>query len=521
MGTYLEDYLESIYMLPSEVKRNFELMRELDKATSGILDELRECQAEYLREARERVRVRCTDTSLPEPTEEELRALVEQENVVDVDIPPDGEVVVTSLLSNLKSKRHLVIQKMDEKVAIASQSYDLIDHHIRRLDNDLANYTALLKSNGEYEDEKVVVKKPSAAVAVAAPPAPAPATNKKATVPAATVKKSSSSNRKRNASEAQLEVIPEATVVTAPTHIGLEDLPIDPNEPLYCHCRRVSYGQMIGCDNEDCKYEWFHFDCVGLTEQPAVFFLHFFDLVTLPFWINWGGKMMYDGTSSTINAALSAISLNPTGRGSGSALMLQPAVRTAKKSHLDRSIGRGKNEVSESAFSFLFCEMVQYYQRRVENISDLERLLESAGYGVGVRVLELLSYRDVNGNIARDKLRRETRLINMLQFVVSICWKTLFGKPADALERSTENENEYMIHELDPLTNKFISVPVDMGQLNCAAYIAGAIRGILDSAGFYSQVEAHTVEMGNGLPDKTVFLVKFDERVMKREKLLS
>ncbi|OQR86897.1 trafficking protein particle complex subunit [Achlya hypogyna] len=227
--------------------------------------------------------------------------------------------------------------------------------------------------------------------------------------------------------------------------------------------------------------------------------------------------MMYEGANTTINAAFSAMTL--TGRGSGTSLMMQPTGR--KKSHLDRPIGRGKTEVSESAFSFLFCEMVQYYQRRVENISDLERLLDTAGYGVGVRVLELLSYRDVNGNIARDKLRRETRLLHMLQFVVSVCWKTLFGKAADALERSTENENEYMIHELDPLTNKFISVPVDMGQLNCAAYIAGVIRGILDSAGFYSQVEAHTVEVGNGQPDKTVFLVKFDDRVMKREKMLS
>lgn len=48
-----------------------------------------------------------------------------------------------------------------------------------------------------------------------------------------------------------------------------EDLPIDPNEPIYCDCRRVSYGQMVGCDNDDCKYEWFHFECVGLTDQPT------------------------------------------------------------------------------------------------------------------------------------------------------------------------------------------------------------------------------------------------------------
>ena len=31
MGTYVEDCLESMYMLPSEIKRNFELMRDLDK----------------------------------------------------------------------------------------------------------------------------------------------------------------------------------------------------------------------------------------------------------------------------------------------------------------------------------------------------------------------------------------------------------------------------------------------------------------------------------------------------------
>lgn len=38
------------------------------------------------------------------------------------------------------------------------------------------------------------------------------------------------------------------------------------DETLYCFCRQVSYGDMIGCDNDDCKFEWFHYDCVGVTE---------------------------------------------------------------------------------------------------------------------------------------------------------------------------------------------------------------------------------------------------------------
>lgn len=105
---------------------------------------------------------------------------------------------------------------------------------------------------------------------------------------------------------------------------------------------------------------------------------------------------------------------------------------------------------------------------------------------------------------------------------MSTCWKALFGKPADALERSTENEDEYMIHELEPLTNKFISVPPDLGQLDCAAYIAGIVRGVLTSSGFPAQVSAHTVEAANnGQRDKTVFLVKFDESVMRRERMLT
>jgi len=46
------------------------------------------------------------------------------------------------------------------------------------------------------------------------------------------------------------------------------DMPVDPNEPTYCLCHQVSYGEMIGCDNQDCPIEWFHFGCVNLTTKP-------------------------------------------------------------------------------------------------------------------------------------------------------------------------------------------------------------------------------------------------------------
>lgn len=42
----------------------------------------------------------------------------------------------------------------------------------------------------------------------------------------------------------------------------------DPDEIRYCVCRNISYGNMVGCDNEVCVIEWFHFDCVGLKAKP-------------------------------------------------------------------------------------------------------------------------------------------------------------------------------------------------------------------------------------------------------------
>ncbi|KAK0646606.1 hypothetical protein B0T16DRAFT_413852 [Cercophora newfieldiana] len=44
---------------------------------------------------------------------------------------------------------------------------------------------------------------------------------------------------------------------------------IDPDEARYCSCNRVSFGVMIQCDNDNCKQEWFHLECVGLQEIPA------------------------------------------------------------------------------------------------------------------------------------------------------------------------------------------------------------------------------------------------------------
>ncbi|KAI9293379.1 hypothetical protein K502DRAFT_293802, partial [Neoconidiobolus thromboides FSU 785] len=40
------------------------------------------------------------------------------------------------------------------------------------------------------------------------------------------------------------------------------------DDRLYCFCSRESFGDMVGCDGENCPHEWFHYECVGLTEPP-------------------------------------------------------------------------------------------------------------------------------------------------------------------------------------------------------------------------------------------------------------
>jgi hypothetical protein len=47
-----------------------------------------------------------------------------------------------------------------------------------------------------------------------------------------------------------------------------DDVEIDADEPTYCYCNGVSYGEMVACDADGCEKEWFHLECVGLKVAP-------------------------------------------------------------------------------------------------------------------------------------------------------------------------------------------------------------------------------------------------------------
>lgn len=144
--------------------------------------------------------------------------------------------------------------------------------------------------------------------------------------------------------------------------------------------------------------------------------------------------------------------------------------------------------------------------------------LNVQGHPIGLRLVDLLLYREP----ARSQLR-PLSIIALLHLIKQNVWQHLFGRQADRLEKSNnpDTPDEYMIIDNEPLVNQYISVPREMSQLNCAAFVAGVVEGVCDGAHFPASVTAHTVAEGDMWPGKTVFLVKFRPEVVEREGFLT
>lgn len=177
-----------------------------------------------------------------------------------------------------------------------------------------------------------------------------------------------------------------------------------------------------------------------------------------------------------------------------------------KTSILDKSLSKGRGEVSLSCFALLFSELVQYCQNRVYTVPELQNKLAKMGQEVGLKLIDLYFVRE-------KSCKRETKLLNMLLFIKTTLWKGLFGREADKLEHANDDERIYYLIEKEPLVNKFISVPKDKGSLNCAIFIAGIIEAILNSCGFTAKVTAHWHK-------GTTYMLQFDEAIIARDKQL-
>ena len=139
-----------------------------------------------------------------------------------------------SFLSDLKKS----VAVADEKVALAQQCYDLVEQHIARLDKDLRVFDNAL---AEKEAQVAIAK------GLVVPP------------------KAVGNDGQGGLSNAINNVVqPTQAGTAAVAHLS------DLNEQKFCVCNRVSFGEMIACENEECAIEWFHFACVGLSTDAKI-----------------------------------------------------------------------------------------------------------------------------------------------------------------------------------------------------------------------------------------------------------
>lgn len=236
-GVFVDDYLEYSSSLPAELQRLLSTMRELDDRSQTMISQTKE-QTNYC---------------LSFPSQHSKKATPDQEEMVD------------KLRKEIETNHENALSLCTEKVLLAQQAYDLIDSHLKRLDEDLNQYAEDLKQEGKIPPDEPVIL----------PPASMRDERRKAFFSTPQGKRLDMRfDRDRDwerDGDRDSELMPPPgshKKKSIPAPMDGEDQPIDPNEPTYCICGQVSFGDMIACDNENCEGgEWFHYQCVGLSSE--------------------------------------------------------------------------------------------------------------------------------------------------------------------------------------------------------------------------------------------------------------
>lgn len=180
----------------------------------------------------------------------------------------------------------------------------------------------------------------------------------------------------------------------------------------------------------------------------------------------------------------------------------------------DKSL-RIKKEIPVDSFLFLFSEIVHHCIKT--NPQDIERQLEEIGYPLGARFLELITLRDYNS-------KKEIKVENFLFYITGTVWPVVFNKNKCVIERHTEKDYIYMIKEENSLCNRYACLQRGVKNINCSAFTAGIIEGMLNAAGFPARVTAlfESEDTRNEKNvEKTVYLIHFAHEVIDRMKELT
>ena len=167
--TYLEGLIESLGTLPAEMRRNLELMKDMDGSCSELMEETMRLQQEYLQAVEGKMnKLEVVDGKgvrvLSQPrhgTEQKDEEDDDDESMEDTDLPvviPTTEELLAYVhdgptLAKIESLREDALQQAEEKVEIANQTLELVDNLCRKLDTDLKEMErSLLPRNSGAND---------------------------------------------------------------------------------------------------------------------------------------------------------------------------------------------------------------------------------------------------------------------------------------------------------------------------------------------------------------------------------
>lgn len=145
--TYLEAFIEGLSTLPNDVKRNMELIRDLDKTAATQAAKMRKLQQEYIYAAEQKMAgievVREGTVVLGLREAEHLEPMFPStDELMDFINANEDDASRYKLIKALQDE---CLQKADEKVAVAKQAMELIDAKVQRLDHDLSAMETLLQ----------------------------------------------------------------------------------------------------------------------------------------------------------------------------------------------------------------------------------------------------------------------------------------------------------------------------------------------------------------------------------------
>ena len=142
--TYLEAFIEGLSTLPNDVKRNMELIRDLDKTAAASAAKKRKLQQEYIYQAEQKMATVQVVQGGPDGTT--VLGLREADHLEPM-FPSTAELFdfinttddgMAAKYKEIKALQDECLQKADEKVAVAKQAMELIDAKVQRLDHDLS-----------------------------------------------------------------------------------------------------------------------------------------------------------------------------------------------------------------------------------------------------------------------------------------------------------------------------------------------------------------------------------------------